>query len=78
MIEILLIIFLLSVGMTALIVAVNFGTGFVQKTRQKIIAVNLAREGMEQVMQIRDSNRNIWAGQKESCRLKLDPFDTSE
>lgn len=78
MIEILLIVFLLSVGMTALIVAMNFGTGFVQKTRQKIIAVNLAREGMEQVMNIRDTNRNIRAWQKEECRLKQDPFDTSE
>jgi Tfp pilus assembly protein PilV len=44
MIELLLIVFLLAVGMTSLILAMNYGMGFVQKTRQKIVAVNLARE----------------------------------
>ncbi|NOZ44179.1 MAG: hypothetical protein GXP45_03440 [bacterium] len=56
-----LVVFLLAVGMTALIVAMDFGLGFVQKTRQKIVAVNLAREGVEAIMNIRDSNRNLRA-----------------
>lgn len=77
LVEMLIIVFLLSVGLSGIILAMTHGMSFVQKTRQKVIAVNLAREGIEQVYNIRDTNRNLWAGQKEACWLKVNPFDTS-
>lgn len=47
---------------------------YVQKTRQKVIALNLAREGMEAVYQIRDTNRTRRAGVKDMCWLKINPL----
>jgi len=76
MVEMLLIVFLLAVGLTTLILAMNYWLGFTQQTRQKIIAVNLARESMEAIYNIRDTNWNLWAGQKEFCRLNRNPFES--
>jgi hypothetical protein len=47
---------------------------YVQKTRQRVIAINLAREWMEAVYQLRDTNRTRWAWVKDSCRLKINPL----
>jgi prepilin-type N-terminal cleavage/methylation domain-containing protein len=42
--EILIVIVILSVGLLSVVVVLTDGMGYVQKTRQKIIALNLARE----------------------------------
>lgn len=47
---------------------------YVQKTRQKVVALNLAREWMEAVYQIRDTNRTRRAGVKDACWLKINPL----
>lgn len=72
--EILLIIVIISVGLLSVVVVLTNGMKYVQKTRQKVIALNLAREGMEAVYQIRDTNRTRWAWVKDQCRLKSDPL----
>jgi hypothetical protein len=58
----------------AVIVTLTNGVKYVQKTRQRVIAINLAREWMEAVYQMRDTNRTRWAWVKDACRLKIDPL----
>jgi Tfp pilus assembly protein PilV len=55
--EILVIIVVISVGLLSVLVVLTNGMNYVQRTRQKVVALNLAREGMEAVYQIRDTNR---------------------
>jgi Tfp pilus assembly protein PilV len=42
--EILILIVVVSVGLLTVVVALNNGMKYVQKTRQRVIAINLARE----------------------------------
>jgi hypothetical protein len=72
--EILVIIVVISVGLLSVVVVLTNGMTYVQKTREKVIALNLAREWMEAIYQIRDTNRTRRAGVKDSCRLKIDPL----
>ncbi len=72
--EILLVVIVVSVGLMSVIVALTNGIKYVQKTRQRVIAINLAREGMEAIYQIRDTNWTRWAWVKDQCRLKIDPL----
>jgi type II secretory pathway pseudopilin PulG len=72
--EILVIVIVISVGLLSVVVVLTNGMKYVQKTRQKVIALNLAREWMEAVYQIRDTNRTRRAGVKDTCRLKINPL----
>lgn len=72
--EILVIVVVISVGLLSVLVVLTNGMKYVQKTRQKVIALNLAREGMEAVYQIRDTNRTRRAGVKDACWLKTNPL----
>jgi len=72
--EILIVIVILSVGLLSVVVVLTDGMGYVQKTRQKIIALNLAREWMEAVYHIRDTNRMRRAWVKDQCWLKINPL----
>lgn len=72
--EILVIVVVISVWMMSIISLLTYGLSYVQKSRQRIIAINLAREWIEAVYQIRDTNRQRWAGRKEECRLKTNPL----
>lgn len=74
LIEILIACVLLGIGISGVVVVITNGLSFVQDTRQRVIAVNIAREGMEQMYQIRDTNWQRRAGKKEQCRLKKDPL----
>lgn len=73
-IEILIIIWVLSVGLLSILIVLRRGFSYVQESRQKIIALNLAREGVEAVYQIRNTNWKRWSAQKEQCWLKRDPL----
>jgi len=72
--EVLLMVIVIGVSLSAIIVSLNNGMSFMQKTREKTIAINLAREGIEAMYQIRDTNRYRRAGKKEGCRLKKNPL----
>ncbi|MCX6822870.1 MAG: hypothetical protein NTX91_02640 [candidate division SR1 bacterium] len=72
--EILVIIVVISVGLMAIISLLTYGLNYVQKSRQRIIAINLAREGMESIYQMRDTNRQRRAGRKDQCWLKINPL----
>ena len=72
--EILIIIVVVSIWLLSVVVVLTDGMKYVQKTRQRVIALNLAREWMEAVYQIRDTNRTRWAWVKDACWLKINPL----
>lgn len=72
--EVLIIIIVVSIGLLSVVVVLTDGMKYVQKTRQKVIALNLAREWMEAVYQIRDTNRTRRAWVKDTCWLKINPL----
>lgn len=72
--EVLVVVVVISIWLMSVIVVLTNGNKYIQRTRQKVIAINLAREGMEAVYQIRDTNRTRWAWVKDSCRLKVNPM----
>jgi len=72
--EILVVIVVISVGLLSVVVVLTNGMNYVQKTRQKVVALNLAREGIEAIYHIRDTNWMRWAWVKDSCWLKTNPL----
>jgi len=78
LVEMVIIVFLLSVGLAGVISALQKWLSFIQQTREQVLAINLAREGIEQLFVVRDSNRRSWAGKKEACWLKIDPLSLQE
>jgi hypothetical protein len=54
--------------------AISYAFDNVQSVKQRVIAINLAREGMEWVYQIRDTNRLFWPAKKDECRLDMNPL----
>ncbi len=73
-IEIIVIVLLISVWLLTVIKTLQSSNIYLQKSREKVIAINLAREWLEQMINIRDTNRQRWAWDKERTRLKTDPF----
>jgi len=72
-IEVLLCVVLMGLWLITVIDALQNSNTYLQKTRQKIIAINLAREWVEQVINIRNTNRKKRAGKKEQTRIKQNP-----
>lgn len=72
--EILVIIVIISIGLLSVVIVLTNGMKYIQKTRQKVVALNLAREWMEAIYQMRDTNRTRRAGVKDMCRLKINPL----
>jgi len=75
MVELIVVVFVISVGILGLVYGLSKGYDYVQSTRQKIIAINLSREGMEAIYNIRDTNRSNWWNSREACWLKIDPLN---
>lgn len=71
--EVIVIVVLVWLWLITVIQALWNSNTYLQKTRQKIIAINLAREWLEQVINIRNTNRQKRAWDKETTRLKLNP-----
>jgi len=74
LIEMLIVLVIISVGIIAAVQVIKHWLNFVDKTRKKVIAINLAREGVEAVYNIRNTNFKRWAWVKDKCWLKADPL----
>jgi len=74
LLEILFVVIAVSIGLMAVLTAVDFALRNVQSVRQKVIAINLAREWLEWIYQIRDTNRLIWPAKRDLCRLDINPL----
>lgn len=71
--EVIVIVVLIWLWLITVIQALWNSNTYLQKTRQKIIAINLAREWVEQMINIRNTNRQKRAWDKELTRLKINP-----
>ena len=78
MIEVLLVLMLVSTTFMWIISAVIATTNYLTATRQKVNALNLAKEWVEVMYNIRNTNRRRWDNQKDWTWLKSDPLATAE
>lgn len=75
MIEVLIVIAIFSTSIIMSIDNSNKSSQQVKRLRQQTIALNLAREGMETMYNIRDTNRRSRSSQKDQCWLKANPTE---
>jgi prepilin-type N-terminal cleavage/methylation domain-containing protein len=78
LIETLVALTLFSFVIIGIFMAVNRAYAFVQQAKLNVIAMNLTREGVEMMYNIRDTNRKRWAGVKDTNRLRRDSFDSED
>jgi len=74
MVELVIVSIMIATWLIWIVVSINAGIGFAERTKTNIIAVNMAREWIEWVYNIRDTNRQRWWIKKEQCWLKIDPL----
>lgn len=73
-IEILIILVFISVWIISLYSVISWAVSFTTTTKQRIIWINIAREWMESVFNIRDTNWQRRSGKKDQCWLKTNPM----
>lgn len=76
MLEILMITIIIWVWLLAIIVAITKAKTITNETKQNIIATQLAKEGIEMVYQIRNTNLLKHSDYKNYCRLNRDPTES--
>ena len=74
LLEIIVAIAVISVALSTAVYVLNNSTQFLQTTEIKIRNINLAREGIEAIFQIRDTNRMRRSSNINECWLKIDPL----
>lgn len=72
LLEVLISLTILVVGMMATLRLISASSVNNQLTKERVIATNLAREGLEAVRNIRDTNWLRYAGEKRICWNNLD------
>ncbi len=73
--EILISISILAIGFAGIFVMMQNSTQITQQTQTKTLAINLTREAVEIMHNIRDTNRTKRSSNPEWCWLKTDPLD---
>ncbi|MDR2541039.1 MAG: prepilin-type N-terminal cleavage/methylation domain-containing protein [Candidatus Peribacteria bacterium] len=68
LIEVIIALTLFAFVIIGIITAVNRAYAYVQQARLNVIAMNLTREGMEMMYNIRDTNWKRFSGKKDECR----------
>ena len=71
LIEILIVIFVISMGLILIIRGMSETHRYLSETAQKTIALNLAKEGIEAVYNLRNSNWRKWSDKKDECWLNV-------
>lgn len=74
LIEILIVIFVISMGLILIIRGMSETHRYLSETAQKTIALNLAKEGIEAVYNLRNSNWRKWSDKKNECWLVSSPL----
>lgn len=74
MIEIVLILTIISTALITIISGVSRTTRYISEMRQRVVALNLAKEWIEAIYNIRDTNWRKWSAHKDACWLKLNPI----
>lgn len=74
LLEIIISISILAIWFWGIFVLIQNSSSIAQQTQDKSLAINLTREAVEIIYNIRDTNRTRRSWDKESCRLKIDPL----
>lgn len=74
MVEIILILVIISTALITIISGVTKTTRYISEMRQRTIALNLAKEGIEAVYNIRDTNWRRRSANRDECWLKANPM----
>ena len=69
LIEMLIVIFVLSTGIILIIKGMSESHRYLSETAQRTVALNLAKEGIEAVYNLRNSNWRKWSDKKNECWL---------
>lgn len=77
LIEMVLALTVFSLFVVGVLMAVNNGYRYVENAEMQTMAVNLAREGVEMMYTIRDTNWRNHSGEKDKYWLLADPFNKS-
>lgn len=67
--EVVIVCSLFAIIVVWIILAINRAFAFIDNTRLSVRATNLAREGVEMVYNIRDTNRRKYSGEKDKYRM---------
>ena len=65
-------------GVLVIMQGINKTTTYISETAQRTVALSLAKEGLEAVYNIRNSNWRRWSDSKNMCWLKADPMVDSD
>lgn len=74
LIEIIVVTIMISVWFITIYNVLSSWYSTLNRVRQEVIAINIAREWMEMVYNLRNSNRIRWSWKKDECWLKIDPL----
>ena len=74
MIEIIVVLLVLSTALITIISGISTTIRYVSEMRQRTIALNLAKEGIEAVYNIRNTNWRRWSANRDACWLKINPM----
>ena len=74
LIEMLVVIVIIWIWLIWVISVLTYSYKFLFNVSNRVTAVNLAREGMEGVFSIRNTNWIRWWGKKDKCWLKVNPL----
>lgn len=74
LIEILVVVFVFSMGVIVIMQGINKTTSYISETAQRTIALNLAKEGLEAMYNIRNTNWRRRSDSRDKCWLKVDPM----
>lgn len=78
LVEILIVIFVISMGLILIIRGMSETHRYLSETAQKTIALNLAKEGIEAVYNLRNSNWRKWSDKKNECWLNVNKEECDE
>jgi type II secretory pathway pseudopilin PulG len=73
LIELLAVILMIAVGLVAVLEWIGSSIDIVQKTKIEVQLINLTREWVEAVYQIRNTNRLRYSGDRDRCWLNSSP-----
>ena len=74
MVEIILILVIIATALITIIQGISKTTQYISEMRQRTIALNLAKEGIEAVYNIRDTNWRRRSANRDQCWLKANPM----
>lgn len=74
MVEVLIIVVIISTSLITILMGITKTTSYISEMRQRTIAMNLAKEGIESVYNIRDTNWRRRSASKDTCWLKVVPM----